>query len=100
MCHDYLDNFLWYDELELPPREPVYNRVNNEHFSEDDYAYAQLLFSTFKCKTLGVYSNLYTKPYCLLLSDVMENFWKCIYDPRGLDPLAFVNLHHWAGRAR
>lgn len=92
MCYDYLDNFSRYDEPELPARESFYNRLHDEHLSEEDYAHAQRVFSTFKCKTLGDYSDLYMKVDCLLLSDVMVNFRQYTYKKYRLDPLHFVSL--------
>ena len=62
-----------------------YSKLNGEHI-EDEYAHAQTVWETFKCKTLGDYRDLYVKTDVALLADVFENFRKLCLEQYGLDP--------------
>ena len=72
-------------EIQLPPKEVFYSRLNDEGISDEICAHAQKVWKTFEMKNLEDYHNLYNQVDVLLLSDVFENFRKicckhyCLY---------------------
>lgn len=53
---------------ELPERHEFYNRLTDEHISENDYEHAQSVRKAFEIENLGQYSDLYMKVDILLLA--------------------------------
>ena len=44
-----------------PSKEVFYSKLSDAHISEDDFTHTQKVWATFGCKTLGDYSNLYSR---------------------------------------
>lgn len=84
--YSYVDTFLKLDETKLPSREQFYDKLRDEHVSEEDYARAQQVWNVFECVTLGDYSDVYLKSDVLILTDVFENFRKVCFQNYKLDP--------------
>lgn len=66
-----------YDSLKLPhlpTKEEFYSRLNNEGISDEEYAHAQTVWSSFGVRDLGQYCDLYLKTDVMLLADVFEDF--------------------------
>ena len=61
-------------ETQLPPKEEFYSKLNDEDITDDDYQHALNVWSTFNCKTIRNYHDLYLKSDVLLLANVFENF--------------------------
>ena len=75
-----------YEETQLPPKEAFYSKLSDENINEADYTHARQVWTTFGCKTLGDYSDLYCRTDVLLLADVFETFRKTCLRQYGLDP--------------
>ncbi|XP_050503415.1 uncharacterized protein LOC126882493 [Diabrotica virgifera virgifera] len=84
--YDYLDKIERLDETKLPNKEKFYNKLNDEHISDSNYAHAKLVWEKFNMKTLWDYSNLYMKTDILLLAVVFETFRDTCFKTYGLDP--------------
>ena len=84
--YDYVDSPARLLETQLPTATDFYSVLNEEAVSEEDYAYAQLIWNHFKCKTLGDYHDLYLRTDVLLLADVFERFRKTAIETYKLDP--------------
>ena len=54
--------------------------------------YAQQVWDTFGCTTLGDYHDLYLRTDVLLLADVFENFRKTALSNYNLDPVHYYTL--------
>ena len=76
--YEYMDSWVRFEEIKLPPKEaftasylmrPSTRRI-----------------TTFRCKTLGDYSDLYCHTDVLLLIDVFETFRKTCLRQFGLEP--------------
>ena len=67
--YEYLDTWDRFTEPKLPPKEVFYSKPSDAHISDKDYTHAQKVCSTFGCKTLGDYSDLYCRTDVLLLAD-------------------------------
>ena len=88
--YEYMDSWKRFKEESLPDKESFYSELNNEHITDEDYAHAQKVWSTFNIKNLGEYHDLYVQSDTLLLADVFENFRdKCI-EIYELDPVHFL----------
>ena len=84
--YDYFDKKEKYDELQLPEKEKLFNKLNNKNISNDYYKYALKVFKTFECKDLLEYSILYLKTDICHLSDVFQKFSDFAYKTYNLNP--------------
>lgn len=85
-CYDYVDSWDKLNEESLPPKKAFYSQLTNEDISDDEYAFAQKIWSKFNINDLGEHSDLYLKTDVLLLADVFENFRKTCKKIYELDP--------------
>ena len=60
--------------------------------SDDDYAHAQRVWTTFGCTTMRNYHDLYLKADVLLLADVFEKFRSMSLETYSLDPAHYYSL--------
>ena len=72
--YDYKTSFETLTKTQLPPKSEFYSKLNDEDISDSDYQHALNVWSTFNCKTIRDYHDLYLKSDLLLLADVFENF--------------------------
>ena len=84
--YDYIGSLEKLSETQLPPKEQFYSKLNDEDISDEDYSHAQNVWSTFNCKSIRDYHDLYLKSDVLLLADVFENFRKTCLKHYNLDP--------------
>ena len=84
--YEYMDGWERFEETALPPKEAFYSKLSDAHISAEDYAHAQKVWTTFECRTLGDYSDLYCRTDVLLLADVFEEFRRTCLRQYGLDP--------------
>ena len=68
------------------PKEAFYSKFSDAHISDEDYTHAQKVSATFWCKSLGDYSDLYSRIHVLLLADFFETFRKMCLHQYVLDP--------------
>ena len=84
--YDYTNCVEKLNDSFLPSKDKFYNKLTDEHISDNDYAHALNIWSSFRCKTLGDYSDVYLKSDVTLLADVFENFRNICFDTYKLDP--------------
>ena len=84
--YDYVSSMEKLSETQLPPKEEFYSKLNDEDITDDDYQHALNVWSTFNCKTIRNYHDLYLKSDVLLLADVFENFRATCLHHYNLDP--------------
>ena len=84
--YDYMDSFEKFKQKELPSKEDFHSILADQHISDDEYDHAKKVWSTFKCKTMGNYHDLYLGSDVLLLADVFESFRKTCLEYYKLDP--------------
>ena len=87
--YDYVSSIEKLSETQLPPKEEFYSKLNDECISDEDYTHALNVWTSFKCKTIRDYHNLYLKSDVLLLADVFENFRATCLRHYKLDPLHY-----------
>ena len=84
--YDYMDNFERFNEIELPPVNEFYSRLNDSDVDPKDYEHAQKVWRHFDIKNMGEYHDLYLKTDVILLADIFENFRDVCIKNYKLDP--------------
>ena len=90
--YDYMDSMDKFDQFSLPTQEQFYNKLNEEHISDENYAHAKEVWETFNCQTMRDYHDLYLRTDVLLLADVFEKFRSVCQQSYGLDPVHYYSL--------
>lgn len=91
-CYDFVSDITKLQIDHLPPKSDFHNKLNDSEISDEDYAHAQLVWDTFKCKNLKEYCDLYLKGDVLILADVFENFRNICREKYKLDPCWYYTL--------
>ncbi|CAH1101722.1 unnamed protein product [Psylliodes chrysocephalus] len=87
--YNFMDNIMKLDHPNLPSKDEFYDKLNNCHITDEEYARAQKVWNVFKCQTLGSYSDLYLKSDVLMLCDIFENFRDVSLKAYKLDPAQY-----------
>ena len=87
--YDHMSSWDRFSDKSLPPMSAFYNKLNESHISEADYAHAQNIWTAFQISDMGRYHNLYQLCDVLLLADVFENFRDLCLTSYHLDPAHF-----------
>lgn len=108
--YSYFTSLDKFNETQLPPVEYFINDLEaNDDLRQEltipnkapskrlqqlmqDYKYAQTVWDTLQCKTLGDYHDIYLKVDVLLLADIFENYRTTIYNDYQLDPAHYFTL--------
>ena len=84
--YEHMDDWALFHEPKLPPQDAFYSTLNDEGITDGDYDHTQKVCSTFGCKAMGEYHDLYLCWDVLLLADVLENFLKTCMETYRFDP--------------
>lgn len=84
--YSYVDSFAKLNQTSLPTMTDFYDKLKEEHISSEEYSRANKVWTTFNCKTLGEYSDIYLKTDVLLLTDVFESYRSVCLRHYKLDP--------------
>ena len=68
--YSYIKNFSVFEETSLPPREAFHNDLTGEDLPQEKYEFAQRVWNTTGCQTLGDYHDLYLYQDIQLLADI------------------------------
>ena len=90
--YSWVDSIDKFDLPELPRRKDFYNDLNSKKCSKEDYAHAQAVWKSFKCKTFRDYHLLYLQSDVCLLADIFEEFRTISLKTYELDPLYYYTL--------
>lgn len=83
--YDYVKSADVFNDTCLPPRESFYNRLNDEHCSEEDYEFAKSVWNKLNMKTFAEYHDFYLKLDVCLLADCLTSFRKSCLDAYRID---------------
>ncbi|XP_053596203.1 uncharacterized protein LOC128668064 [Microplitis demolitor] len=87
--YEYITDIDKLNNKQLPDQNSFFSKLSNNGITDDNYAFAQLVWNKFNISTLGEYSDLYLKTDVLLLADVFENFRQNCLNNYNLDPLHY-----------
>ena len=59
--YEYMDSWERFDEPRLPNKEAFYNKLRDQHISDDEYEHAEKVWKAFGCKKLLDYHHIYLK---------------------------------------
>ena len=90
--YEYITSVAKLLESCLPPIEDFYSTLTDEDITEEQYKWAQEIWTLCGCKTLSDYHIAYLTVDVALLSDVIENFRNKGFMDKGLDPLNYLSL--------
>jgi len=90
--YDYMTDETTFDEPALPPKEAFFNKLTNEHLSDDQYERAKNIWTMRDMKSLRDWHEFYLTFDVLLLADVFEAFRQTMVQAQGLDCLHFPTL--------
>ena len=94
-----MDSFARLDELALPSREALFNKLGGVECAEADYAHAQNVFANFQFQNLKDYMQLYLLSDICPLADVFQMFTQNSLPEYQLDPAYFVSAPQLARNA-
>ena len=90
--YDFTSSFESLNVTHLPSKDEFYSCLNEEGISDDDYAHAQLVWSTLNIRDIGHYSDVYLKCDVLLLSEVFEDFREKCLKSHKIDAAQHITL--------
>ena len=90
--YDYMTSMDKFDETQLPPQSAFYNRLTDEPISDEDYEFAQQVWTLCECRTLRDYHDLYLKSDVFLTTDIGEKFRDDSQALYGLEPVHYYSL--------
>lgn len=90
--YDYITSFDKLQVTTLPSIEEFSNKLTCSSITEEDYEHAKKVWSVFKCKNLGDYSDHYLKSDVIFLSVIFENFRDVTMKTHFLDPAHYYTL--------
>ena len=93
--YSYLNCVEHLSETSLPGRGSFFNELSLKEISQEQYAFAHRVWSTFSCASLKDYIEVYMPLDVLLLADVFENFRGNCLESYELDPLHYFTSAHF-----
>ena len=87
-----MKHFNVFEETRLPPKEAFKNDLTDEAISDDKYEFAQKVWSTMGCKSMGDYHDLYLYQDIFLLADIFEQFRQVCLKNYELDPTHYYTV--------
>ena len=88
--YEYLDSFDKFEDDELPLREEFVSTLRGEECSQEDYNYAQSVWTAFGCVTLEDYLELYLASHVCQLADLFQYLRSICHQNYQLNPAYFV----------
>ena len=87
-----MKNFSVFEETSLPPRQAFHNDLTGEDIFPEKYQFAQRVWDTTGCQTLGDYHDLYLYQEIFLLADIFEQFCHVCLTNYHLDPAHYYTV--------
>ena len=90
--YSYVKNFQVFKETCLPSKEAFKNDLTGEEISQENYDFAQRVWSTLECENLGEYHDVYLYQDIFLLADIFEQFRQLCLRHLELDPAHYYTV--------
>ena len=97
--YDHMNEWERFNEIDLPEKEKLYNRLNMEDIAELDYVNVKRVYKDLEMKNFGEYHDSYLKSDVLFLADVFENIRKMCLEIYELYPAKFISVPDLAWQA-
>ena len=97
--YEYMSFWDRFEEIQLPPIEAFYSKLNMSSIISDNYKHAQRVWEEFGIRNLGDYHDLYLKTDVVLLANVYKAFREKCLEHYKLDPAHFYTSPGLAWRA-
>ena len=88
--YEYINSWDKFNESKLPGIDCFHSKFTNSNISNEDYRFAQELWSKFCLQNIGDLHDLYMNTDVMLLGDVFESFRCTTLVKYNLDPAHFV----------
>ncbi len=92
--YDYMSKWERFNEKKLPAQEDFFSKLRGEKCTAEKYEFAHRVWTTFGCRTLKDYHDLYLKCDVLLLTDIFEKFRAVCKTNYDLDPAHYLSSPH------
>ena len=89
--YEYMDSFERFAVTQLPEKEKFYLSLSGKGITDEEYAHANQVWETFRCRNLGDYHDLCVATDAALLAEVFKNFRKVCQEKYGLDPAHYYS---------
>ena len=90
--YSHIKNFEVFEETRLPPKEAFKNDLTGEDISDEKYEFAQRVWTTMGCQSMGEYHDLYLYQDIFLLADIFEQFRQVCLKNYQLDPAHYYTV--------
>ena len=90
--YSYMKNFDVFEETSLPPKEAFHNNLTGEDISDEKYKFAQQVWKTTGCQSIGEYHDLYLYQDIFLLADIFEQFRQVCLKNYQMDPAHYYTV--------
>ena len=89
--YELMDLFERLDETQPLEKEKFCSSLSGRGITDEEYAHAQEVWTTFGCQTMGGYHDLYVATDVVLVADMFENCRKVCQEKYGLDPAHYYS---------
>ena len=90
--YSYMKRFQVFEETSLPPKEAFRNDLTGDDISDDQYEFAEQVWTTMGCENMGEYHDLYLWQDVFLLADIFEQFRGVCLKNYELDPAHYYTV--------
>ena len=87
--YEHMSSWDRFEEMQLPPIEAFYGKLNMSLISSVNYQHAQRVWKEFRILNLGEYHDLYLRTDVVLLANVYKAFRDTCLQHYKLDPVHF-----------
>ena len=88
----HMKSFQVFEETSLPPKDAFRNDLTGDDISDKDYEFAEQVWTTMNCESLGDYHDLYLYQDVFLLADIFEQFRHMCIKNYELDPAHYYTV--------
>lgn len=90
--YSYMTNFSRFNETSLPSKEAFRNDLTGEGIDDEQYEFAEQVWLTMDCESMGEYHDLYLYQDVFLLADIFEQFRSMCLKNYELDPAHYYTV--------
>ena len=90
--YSYMTSYNRFEETNLPPKAAFRNDLTGEDISDQEYEFAEQVWLSMNCESLGEYHDLYLWQDVFLLADIFEQFRKMCLKNYELDPAHYYTV--------